>query len=103
MSLTTMRRKFKRAEKPIQWMLLTVFVVGCFSFFGGYQMSTRAQAEDEVVARVNREDIPRDLYNRALQMNQERMRMSGSTNPVTADQEIQMRAAARSSARSRPA
>src|SRR5947199_10629169 len=78
----------------MQWLLLTVFVVGCFSFFGGYQMSTRAQAEDEVVARVNGEDIPRDLYNRALQMNQERMRMSGSATPVSPEQEIQMRAAA---------
>jgi parvulin-like peptidyl-prolyl isomerase len=94
MSLTTMRRKFKRAERWIQWVLVTVFVVGCFSFFGGYTMQTRAQTEDEVVARVNGKEIPRDVYNRALQMNQDRMRMSGSTAAVTPEQVIQMRAAA---------
>src|SRR5205823_1844363 len=64
-------------------------------FFGGYnQWNQGARAEEAVVARVNNEDVSREMYDRALQLNQQRMRMSGSTAPVTPEQEIQMRAAA---------
>jgi foldase protein PrsA len=94
MSLTTMRRKFKRAERWIQWVLVAVFVVGCFSFFGGYTSQMSARAEDLAVAKVNGVEIPRELYDRDLQFNQDRLRMSGNNQPVTPDQEIQTKAAA---------
>ena len=62
MSLTTMRRKFRRAIKPIQWMLVVVFVLGCFTLYGSYDMSRQGVgAESLAVARVNGEDIPRDV------------------------------------------
>jgi parvulin-like peptidyl-prolyl isomerase len=96
MSLTTMRRKFKRAEKPIQWLLVVIFVLGCFSLYGSYNsgFGARAQAEDLTIAKVNGQDISRDLYQRALEQNDQRARMSNPGTPVTPDQEIQMKAAA---------
>jgi parvulin-like peptidyl-prolyl isomerase len=95
MSLTTMRRKFKRAEKPIQWLLLVIFVLGCFTLYGSYNLSGHpAQAEDLVVAKVNGEEIPRDMYDRMLAANQQRMQMSNANGPVGPEQEIQMKAAA---------
>jgi foldase protein PrsA len=96
MSLTTMRRKFKRAEKPIQWLLVVIFVLGCFSLYGSYNGSfgQRAQAEDLTVAKVNGTDISRELYQRALDQNDQRMRMSSPSSPITPEQEIQMKAAA---------
>ena len=94
MSLTTMRRKFKRAEKPIQLFLAFILVVGCFTFFGSQMPQSGARADDAVVANVNNEPIPRELYDRNLQFNQERLRMSGNNQPVTPEQEIQTKAAA---------
>ncbi len=96
MSLTTMRRKFKRAERPIWWLLIGIFVLGCFSFFGGYNGTgnSRVQADDLVVAKVNNEEMPRDLYDRAYQINQQRMQMNSPNTPPSPEQEIMMRAAA---------
>jgi parvulin-like peptidyl-prolyl isomerase len=94
MSLVTMRRKFKRAEKPIQWLLVVVFAVSSVAFFSGYSGNQRAQADDAVIARVNGEEIPRELYERAMQINEQRMRMSNPSGVVSPEQEIQMRAAA---------
>src|SRR5437773_1193222 len=96
MSLTTMRRKFKRAEKPIQLLLAAVFILGCFSLYGSYNGSfgARAQAEDLTVAKVNGQDVSRALYQRALDQNDQRMRMNSPSSPVTPEQEIQMKAAA---------
>ncbi len=94
MSLTKFRRWFKRADKLIYWGFIVIFGVGCFSFFGTYQLNQRAQAEDSVVARVNGVEIPRDLYERALEQNRQRMRMSSPNTPVTSEEEIRMRAAA---------
>jgi parvulin-like peptidyl-prolyl isomerase len=95
MSLTTMRKKFKKAEKPIQWALVVIFVLGCFSLYGSYNMNMPgARAEDLTVARVNDEPMPREMYDRALQINQDRLKMSSPGTAVTPEQEIQMRAAA---------
>jgi foldase protein PrsA len=96
MSLTTMRRKFKKAEKPIQWTLVVVFAVTSVAFFGnmGFNGPQRAQAESAVMARVNGDEIPRELYQRYLQYNQQRMRMNNTTGAVGPEVEIQMRAAA---------
>src|SRR5687768_6644038 len=94
MSLLTLRRKFKRAEKPVQWLLVVVFAVTSVAFFSGYSGSQRAEADDGVVARVNGDEITRELYQRALQINEQRMKMSNPTGIVSSEQEIQMRAAA---------
>jgi foldase protein PrsA len=94
MSLTTLRRKFKRADKFIYWGFIVIFGVGCFSFFGTYSFNQRAQADDSVIARVNGDEIPRDLYERYLAFNRQRLQMSNSGNAVQPEQEIQMRAAA---------
>jgi parvulin-like peptidyl-prolyl isomerase len=95
MSLTTMRKKFKKAEKPIQWTLVVIFVLGCFSLYGSYNMTTPgARADDLTVARINDEVLPREVYDRALQINQDRLKMSNPGGTVTPEQEIQVRAAA---------
>jgi len=91
----SMRRKFKKAEKPIQWMLVAIFVLGCFSLYGSYNGSGgRAQAEDLTVAKVNGDEISRTMYQRALAYNEQRMKMGNPSAIVTPEQEIQMKAAA---------
>lgn len=94
MSLTTMRKKFKRAERPIQWTLVVVFAVTSLAFFSGFKSGGSAQADDTVVAKVNGEALPREVYDRALQINQDRAKMSNPGGAMTPETEIQMRAAA---------
>src|SRR5690349_8890870 len=94
MSLISMRKKFKKAEKPIQWMLIVVFGVTSDAFLSGYRGGQPAQAQSEVMARVNGEEIPRELYQRYYQFNQQRMRMSNPMGAAGPEVEIQMRAAA---------
>jgi len=91
-----MRRKFKKAEKPIQWTLVVVFAVTSVAFFGnmGSLGGRPAQAQSAVMARVNGEEIPRELYQRYLQVNQQRVRMNNPTGNLGPEVEIQMRAAA---------
>src|SRR5690349_6595544 len=94
MSLTTMRRKFKRADKYIYWGFIVIFGLSAFTLYGGYNSMTHASADDSVVARVNHEEIPRDLYERYLSINRQRLQMSSPNTPSTPEQEIQIRAAA---------
>src|SRR5206468_1869109 len=89
-----LRRKFKKAEKPIQWMLVVVFGVTSVAFFSGYRGTQPAQAQSDVMAKVNGIEIPRELYQRYYQFNQQRMRMNNPTGAVGPEVEIQMRAAA---------
>jgi parvulin-like peptidyl-prolyl isomerase len=94
MSLITMRKKFKKAEKPIQWMLVVVFGVTSVAFFSGYRGGPSVQAQSDVMAKVNNQEIPRELYQRYYQFNQQRMRMSNPMGAAGPEVEIQMRAAA---------
>lgn len=94
MSLTTLRRKFKRADKIFYWGFIIIFGASAFSLFGTYQINQRAQAEDAVVARVNGDEISRDLYQNMLQLDRQRLQMSNPSAANAPEMEIQMRAAA---------
>jgi foldase protein PrsA len=95
MSLTTLRRKFKRADKFFYWGFIVIFGLSAFSLYGSYSFNRTAQADDSVIAKVNGDvEIPRTLYERALAINRQRLQMQNPNTPITQDQEIQMRAAA---------
>src|SRR5262245_54368212 len=72
MSLTKMRRKMSKAIQPILYLFVGIFVIGCFAWYWPSFMA-RAQpgqqaGEGPVVARVNGEDVPRVLFERAAQI-----------------------------------
>ena len=72
MSLTRMRRKFEVHLKTVMWLILAVFMVGIFFFYGAY---TRAPGRatpvrsplPDVVAMVNGEALTRDLFMRKME------------------------------------
>jgi parvulin-like peptidyl-prolyl isomerase len=94
MSLTTMRRKFKRADKYFYWVFIVIFGLSAFTLYGSYTANRgAAAADDSVVAKVNGEVIPRDLFQRYLEINRERMQMRAPNTPANPETEIQIRAA----------
>jgi foldase protein PrsA len=59
-----------KAIQPIMYVIAAVFFLSCFLYYlpgGSKTMGLQAKANDAVVAKVNGEDAPRDLYERAVQ------------------------------------
>jgi foldase protein PrsA len=60
-----------KAIHPIMYVIAAIFFLSCFLYYipwGGRQPGVfQPRANDTVVAKVNGEDVPRDLYERAVQ------------------------------------
>jgi foldase protein PrsA len=69
MSLTRFRRKFRKTIKPVLLGFAGIFFLSCFTFYGSNIYSHQRNTGGEfVIAKVNGEDIPRDLYDRTATM-----------------------------------
>lgn len=69
MSLTLLRRKFRKAIRPLVFGIAGVFIVSLFYGFGlGTYQRYENKGGEFVVAKVNGEEIPRDLYERTATM-----------------------------------
>ena len=69
MSLTFMRRKFRRAIRPVLLGIAGIFFLSCFTLYGGSMVNRVGNKGGEYfVAKVNGEEIPRDLYERSAAM-----------------------------------
>lgn len=98
MSLTRFRRKFRKTIKPVLLGFAGIFFLSCFTFYGSNIYSRQRNTGGEfVIAKVNGEDIPRDLYDRtatmALRQLDTMARQQGQGKPthVTFDQMHQAR------------
>jgi parvulin-like peptidyl-prolyl isomerase len=69
MSLTFMRRKFRKAIRPVLLGIAGVFFLSCFTMYGTNMFSRiENKGGEHVVAKVNGEEVPADLYQRSAAM-----------------------------------
>lgn len=70
MSLTFMRRKFRKAIRPVLLGIAGIFFLSCFTMYGFNTFGGRGAtgASDQYVAKVNGEDVPYDLYSRSSEL-----------------------------------
>jgi foldase protein PrsA len=98
MSLTRFRRKFRKTIKPVLLGFAGIFFLSCFTFYGSNMYRAQRNTGGEfVIAKVNGEDIPRDLYDRTATMalrqldTMTRQQAQGKPIHVTFDQMHQAR------------
>src|SRR5262245_37096917 len=70
MSLTFLRKKSRKVIRPILWGFSFIFFASCFTLYGSYMFSSRGAAGQakRIIAKVNGEEIPRDIYDRNVEM-----------------------------------
>jgi parvulin-like peptidyl-prolyl isomerase len=63
MSLIAIKRKSQRILKPVLWLFAGIFLLSCFTLYGNYKVVQNE--EQESIAKVHDQDIPRAEYKHA--------------------------------------